>query len=403
MMAYGLVSIILFLGAVYIMADAIRRRNLFHCIVCAINAAASYVVLQLLQRDGSNGHISSLYAVPLAVITAAQFVFFMQMRKHKNTQVTVMSIKEAVDMLSDGLCYYYDDGRVKLVNHTMNVIAGDVLSGNVTDGVRLWEYLLQGRSSGGEFLQTGEKPVFRTSGNSVYSITLSKKQMSGTYVNELIATDITDEYTLQEKLNEKNERLMQQKKRLLEMNERITDLTIEKEILQAKINIHDDLGKSLIAIRQYMSGSIDRNDMLYTVDKNIRLLDAQGSPDTVDDYAAVMRAAKDVGIGINITGVLPNDPDNRQVVSAALRECITNTFRHAGGDKLFVNVIRDDGCGTVVEFTNNGADPEDEIKESGGLASLRDLAEQKGVRMTVVSKPHFSLRLELLPVVSTDG
>ena len=184
------------------------------------------------------------------------------------------------------------------------------------------------------------------------------------------------------------------------MNERITDLTIEKEILQAKINIHDDLGKSLIAVRQYLSGNIDREELLSTVDRNIRLLDAQGSPDAVDDYAAVMRAAKDVGIGIDITGELPDDPDSRQIVSAALRECITNTFRHAGGDILFVNIIRDDGCGIVVEFTNNGADPEGEIKESGGLKSLRDLAEQKGVQMTVVSRPHFLLRLELLVNVS---
>ena len=400
MIIYGLVSIILFLGSVYIMTDAIRLRNLPYCAVCALNAAASYIVLQLLQRDGSHGHISSWYVLPLAAITAAQYVFFTLMRKRRNTQITLMSVKEAVDMLPDGLCFFYDDGRVKLVNHTMNVIAGDVLAGNVTDGVRLWEHLSQGRSSAGEYLQTGTKPVFRTSDNSVYSITLAGKHMPDTYVNELIATDITDEYTLQEKLNEKNERLMLQKKRLLEMNDRITDLTIEKEILQAKINIHDDLGKSLIAVRQYLSGNIDRNELLSTVDRNIRLLDAQGSPDAVDDYAAVMRAAKDVGIEINITGELPDDPDSRQVVSAALRECITNTFRHAGGDRLFVNIFRDDGCGIVVEFTNNGADPAGEIRESGGLKSLRDLAEQKGAQMTVVSKPHFMLRLELLINVS---
>lgn len=399
MILSGAVSIILLFGAVYVMADAIRRARWVYALICAANLVTAYLLLQFLMRDADAGSVSAYCILPLAIVTAAEFVLFWNMRRYKNAHVTPMSVKEGMDQLSDGLCYYYEDGRIRLANHTMYAIASDILGVSVIDGTRFFEHLRNGECLTGTFLQKGEEPIFRVSNGNVYSFKKKTLEMDGKAVTELIATDITDDLELQEKLNEKNERLRGQKRRLLDMNVRIIDLTIEKEILQAKMNIHDDLGKSLIAIKQYLSGDLKREELLPMLKTDISLLDAQENVTSSGDYSAVFKAAGDVGIKVEVCGKLPDDEDRREIVSAALRECITNTFRHAGGDTLFVDLLREEDGSIIAEFSNNGKAPAGEIKESGGLKSLRDLAEQKGAVMSVESIPQFCLRIEMLPVL----
>lgn len=47
----------------------------------------------------------------------------------------------------------------------------------------------------------------------------------------------------------------------------------------------------------------------------------------------------------------------------------------------------------AVTLTNNGRQPEQDIKEGGGLSSLRTMAENADGQMTVESVPKFSLTI----------
>lgn len=73
-------------------------------------------------------------------------------------------------------------------------------------------------------------------------------------------------------------------------------------------------------------------------------------------------------------------------------ECVTNTARHADGTELYVTMTESD-TEYAVTLTNDGKQPEQEIKEGGGLSSLRRVAENAGGQMTITSVPKFLLRI----------
>lgn len=67
----------------------------------------------------------------------------------------------------------------------------------------------------------------------------------------------------------------------------------------------------------------------------------------------------------------------RNLVTMAVCECLTNTVRHAGGDEVYVKI--DKGSENLaVTVTNNGTPPKSEITPGGGLISLRDKIERFG-------------------------
>ena len=107
-----------------------------------------------------------------------------------------------------------------------------------------------------------------------------------------------------------------------------------------------------------------------------------------DEYAAIMKTAQDLGFTIQTDGELPKSGTEKTVVYCAVRECMVNTMRHAEGDTLFVRCRN----GRYV-FTNNGKPPVTDIREKGGLANLRRLAQDSGWCMEIRSLPVFELTL----------
>ena len=377
---------LLFAG-IYVLIDAIGHRHKLFAAFSAMHVITCYFMVQQMIEAVKNGSLTSGIFLPLAVISIITGVMITIMYIWRTRNVSILSIKEGIDALSDGLCYYYRDGRVKLVNPAMNMIAKDLIGQSVTDGRVLQDAVAACKDK-----------IIRTNDGSIYRMISSEKDFLREPVIELIASDITDEYELREKLRERKSYLEGQRRRLMEVNDSITDLTIEKEILRTKIGIHDDLGKTLVTIRSYFAGTTSKEKLLSVFDRGISLMDSPGTGKRRDDYAAVLKAAADVGINVIINGQLPAGGYDAYVVSAAMRECITNTLRHANGDELTIDVTSNKHGETTVTFTNNGKPPEGEIKETGGLSYLRGIAVQRGADMTIESTPRFVLKLTLLGI-----
>ncbi len=140
--------------------------------------------------------------IVLLVLFIQQAALITEMYRFRNAHVTPMSVKRGLDTLADGLCYYYDDGMVKLINPAMNTIAEDVLGRSITDGSIFWEHVSEAKALYGTFPEKGENPVFRTSSGNVYSFRRTEKSFLKRPIIELIAYDITDEVEQGEKLRE---------------------------------------------------------------------------------------------------------------------------------------------------------------------------------------------------------
>lgn len=75
----------------------------------------------------------------------------------------------------------------------------------------------------------------------------------GEKVTEISAVNITTQYHLHKELVERYERLNDVNSRLHHFSEEVEKVTREKEILAAKIKLHDEIGRSLLILRSYLT------------------------------------------------------------------------------------------------------------------------------------------------------
>ena len=305
-----------------------------------------------------------------------------------------LSTYEGLDYLPEGVCVFDSQGLPVLVNDQMHEIlyAGFGLAAMDMQYMRrrIGRNALEPGCSaesyaGGIYLHLPdgriwdlrEKPVTTAHGS----------------FTELLAFDVTDLYNGNEKLRERNERLAAVNEQIREYSRNMDSIVREREILRAKIRLHDDFGKSLLAIRRYLSGQTgDREALLAQLKAPVFLFRPDSSETPEDDPIALLgEAAAAIGVTVHYNGDLP--PVNKEVLCTAIHECLTNTVKHANGCNLYVKTRRENGVWQV-EFTNDGAPPAGPLNETGGLLNLRQLAESHGVNMQMESAPVFRLILE---------
>ena len=150
--------------------------------------------------------------------------------------------------------------------------------------------------------------------------------------------------------------------------------------------------------RHYLNepADIDEEILLKTLkNTNIFLLREYEEDDAAQDALTdAMEMAGVIGVDVEVTGILPESGQERDILAAAIKECATNTVKHADGDALSVGIL-DTGGRLLYTLRGNGLPPKKEIVESGGLLSLRSLVEKAGGTMRIDNMPEMELTITL--------
>ena len=402
----GLWAVITMFFQFYVLTISIReRRSALYTGMAVLNTIFNYAVFQYANIYGRGylnefefrmGKMPVLGVVAmLGISLLLSMLMYFDVEYWEEHHVSARAVKKALDILPTGLCYSWENGFPKLVNLSMENLSRRLWGSPVDDGNELWR-MLAGREPAreAEHLGTEKKPMVRFPEGDVYQFSRNMRSFEGIPLTEVIATDITEEYELGRKLAAENEKVEQINARLREFSADVTDATIQREILSAKVRIHDNLGNLLLTTRRYVQEGeeTDREELTVMWRQIMTLLRRDDRAEATDMYHTVMQAAEDVGVGVWVRGVLPEVSWQKRIVAAAINECITNTLRHAGGDELRIHVKNDEKR-TAVIFTNNGRIPEKPIRETGGLGNLRRMTEAQGAEMRVESAPEFRLTL----------
>ena len=322
--------------------------------------------------------------------------------KYRQENFTVISVKQGLDAMEEGICFYTENGLPQFTNKYMNDVSLALSGRTIVDASKFWKNLLEKKINPDCEVITsiGDMVIVKTP-DKVCAI--SNRDIGGE-LKEMVMVDITGEYGTFEDLLKKYDSLELQQERLKEYNRNVTSATIERELLSAKVHIHDELGEILLAAKRYIQtedadrhlGDIDRQTITDLWLRNLSLLGVEREKAEQDEYGEIYRAAADIGMKIVVKGELPDDGNVKPVVASALHECLTNTFRHAGGDTVYVESEKSDTGtpGFLITFTNNGKPPEGAIEERGGLKSLRKMAEDAGFDMKIETEGGFKLILK---------
>lgn len=324
------------------------------------------------------------------------FITIVLIRNRKNT-ISKRSIKEAFDDLPCGICFYEASGVTRLVNSKRNDFSIRITGEYLLNGKKFISILTDENIKRNSLSHQEEEEYIISLDDHVYSFRRREHQLSDKSLYEIIATDITRKHQLSRELNKKNKELSSFNKRMREYGETIEELTIEKETLSAKRNIHDKLGKLLILSRQSLDKdrTEEEKEVLLSTWKNTLIaFESMKENESNDTYDELFKAAKDIGISIIFSGRRPESRKGKKIAAKAIIECMTNTIKHAKGNEVYVS-FKERNRFIEIQITNNGEQPKEEIKEGGGLSSLRLLIEREGGSMKIISFPRFEMNITI--------
>ena len=346
--------------------------------------------------------------VSMPVITVVAFeilsavylaVGFYRLRRYRKENLTQWAVKEAIDLLPAGVAFAQKDGGVVLANLLMNELQLKISGKNISDIGLLAE--IADRTEEGD--DDKLKGVYRD-GNSVWQFSRQNIEENGTEYMQLTATDISAQAAINEELKEKNSRLKQIRARLEIYNRKAEQIIISRELLNARMQVHNETGHVLLASRRYMDkpGSVDEEALLNTLKvTNTYLLREYEEDDTQrDPLSEAIEMAKAIGVNVSFSGMIPAEGSPRNILSVAINECATNTRKHANGDELKVDVREEDGF-ISFRVSSNGESPKKNINETGGLLTLRTVAENAGGSMKISTQPEFCIDIRI-PAVLTQ-
>ena len=324
------------------------------------------------------------------------FITIVLIRNRKN-KISKMSIKEAFDDLPCGICFYEASGVTRLVNSKRNDFSIRITGEYLLNGKKFISILTDENIKRNSLSHQEEEEYIISLDDHVYSFGRKEHQLSDKSLYEIIATDITRKHQLSRELNKKNKELSSFNKRMRQYGETIEELTIEKETLSAKRNIHDKLGKLLILSRQSLDKdrTEEEKEVLLSTWKNTLIaFESMKENESNDTYDELFKAAKDIGISIIFSGRRPESRKGKKIATKAIIECMTNTIKHAKGNEVYVS-FKERNRFIEIQITNNGEQPKEEIKEGGGLSSLRLLIEREGGSMKIISFPRFEMNITI--------
>lgn len=364
----------------------------------------------LLARVAGHGPAGLVLSV-LAVSVLTGIFQWLFLYKKSRDMITTRSIKESIDLLPDGVCFSTDRGMPILMNSRMRQLCTEFTGEGLMDTEKFWRDLRNGNVRKGIRPLKQREAAFIDTNGQVWDFRRSRLSYGGEKVTEISAVNITTQYHLHKELVARYERLNDVNSRLHYFSEEVEKVTREKEILAAKIKLHDEIGRSLLILRSYLTETSEKSAQTETPEKSTqtekrdrsRLLPLwqyivtsmqEGTilKEREDSLLLLKKEAADFNVDIFLEGLLPANPSVRNVIFAAVRECAGNTAKHARGDRLFIT-IHDTEENTEVFITNNGNAPGGSIHETGGLKNLRKMVEERGGSMQIKSSPVFVLHL----------
>ena len=328
----------------------------------------------------------------------------------KNTSAKM--IKKAIDSYPGGICFSALDGRVILVNEKMNKLMLELTGHTILNAKATWEKLTNFANNGkaekltqswlpkdtnNENESTHQQLFFRFSDSSVWRFEL---RFLDSNIVQVEAAEITELYRLSEELYENTIRLQEIQKRQKALLDSIVEINLNKEILAAKMHIHDELGHCLLATTKAITEDrLAENADVLRENWNSAIHDFSNISTvwTVPDsslQSELMQVAELIGCKVTFLGEQPKSRKALQLLYAAVREALTNAVRHADATELTVK-IKQDKHRYHIEISDKGGVSVSSITEGNDFNALRQRLEQEGTTLKVLCDNSVSLLVDI--------
>ncbi len=333
------------------------------------------------------GHMNVIWWIILLVIIMVISITLASFFKHwKKNHITPMSVKDSIDMLHAGLCYWEKGGRIILSNKKMDEICLAVSGEMLLNGDRFHKCIDSECMS----MPDGTTKYFFHN-----LVEFEDKQ-----IHELIAVDVTELYKKNELLEEETISLQKMNENLRRYNQEIEETVRKQEILDTKIYIHDEMNRLMLLTTAMTENSISEEEFYSVLTlwrNNAILLGNEVEKNKKDTEILEINKLAEL-LGINIVWVgksLYEIPKKHQeILIMVIREAIANAVKHAEAKNVKVNIENVSG-GVTAAVSNDGKKPSRNVSLGGGLSNIRRMVEAQRGSLKVVVKEQFTLVIHL--------
>lgn len=337
---------------------------------------------------------STIYVLIILIILGLSLNSFFKEQIYEKTTLTKSSIKESFDNLPMGVSFSLGQGIVVLSNRQMNILSHRITGRELQDAQDFWQKLSDNRTNIQSRHQTSMLYVDneQTWAFNRHPIFINNKE--GVQITAMNVSELVELWSQHQK---KSVELEEMNIRLDEYNQNLEIVKTKEERVKTKNRFHSELGYLLLATRKVLVNKnhpVDEKSIFNLWKQNISILLSGSEIQKEKNINTLIDSVSEIGVSFKINGEIPNESKIKEIISMASIEVLNNAIRHADATEITLNIEEKEGE-YKIELSNNGIKPDKEIKEGGGLSSLRSHIERLGAMMGYEIEPNFKLWIRM--------
>lgn len=291
----------------------------------------------------------------------------------KKESLSILSVKNAIDLSDNGIMFLNDKGNIILINVVMKDILKEYnINDNYIDNLK-------------------EKEIREIHNEHILKCLNRVWQLKINNSKEVIALDITDIYKIQEKTRNQNIEIEENNKKILKTLNNIEEVEKEKKLIKIKNEFHDILGHRLSLFGEYLKqDNINKEEIKFMLDNLFEQFTTLKSPE--ENLKKLIEVYKVFNINISIIGKLPKNKEVGEIFFEIIREAVTNAIIHANSKNIKV-VITNSLEKIEMLITNDGIKPNNFINENEGIKGMRRKLKEIGGILIIENEDNFILKI----------
>lgn len=317
-------------------------------------------------------------------------------RRALYTQLSSISVKEAIDTLHTGLLFLRPEGDILLCNRCMDILTRQMTGRPLQNGKEFQQLLACGALCSGCTRETlGGQQVFRLPDSSVWSIACHDIQVGRRLFVLLTADDVTERWEAVTLLAQQNQALEKRGQELCHTIEHLQAICEAEEIARSKGRVHDLLGQRIsLLLRALRDNQQPDEALLADFIRNLpAALREDRAPSPAHRLEMLQETFRGMDVSVEIRGELPEHAAVADSFAEIAVECVTNAVRHGYATRVQFHIFQNDCWRMTV--TDNGIPPAGPIREGGGIGGMRRRIDRLGGTLRLDTVPRFRIEISV--------
>lgn len=310
------------------------------------------------------------------------------------TNISSLSVINAIDTLHTGVLFSENDGTVLLCNHQMQKIMIAITGKVFRNSIQFYDMLISNKQElKYKKAELDGQMVYLFPDGSAWMFTKTDILFRMKRYIHISVADVSKLWELTVKLQTQDKELRYKRD---ELKKRITSLQMrnkEKELENAKMRAHDILGQRLSVILRMIQNDHKMDyDLLMSLSKGLleKLKEEQSEIKPYDELESIQQIFATIGVEIKLDGKLPQNEQQAYLFVDIIREASTNAVRHGFATNIDIKVESIENLYNI-RIVNNGHTTTAPIIQGSGIGVMRKKILASGGSLDIIFQPFFTL------------